>query len=895
MLNGIKPLNEEVTDHVETIDNFMFQNEHITNGNLDKYQNPFVSDEKVDLNKVQDLSEYLNDNAQTYNTDPYVSIMETPKSNEFNSTSSNNKLEIESDVKLNNDFSMGEHMKYEQDMNSKNIDDTINTNNTTVDSNLQLNDESFKHSDDLKNDFMDSSHIDKFGQYEDQKLNDSVSTTDAILGSEPNTPMRMDNQSTFESENDDDQFSESFKQQLQFNQFDEHNDKENHDPFCFEQTEDPAGIIPNVTREVNEEIDESHDSVKPNGSEYEHQVPELTEALTNHEPVEETLCIKEEAKPFHSVYEQQYLPESDFSASTHEALLNATENESYNHESGVNNAHFDQHDIVESTEGIVEHQTVDDEQESKIPSYTNDDSDLDDVKYHAEGLKQEFDHHDKCNIEEENNSINSVHIQSEHLVSEHDVKVEHIDSFTPEKHTDDYIQNHVDNLDHNQDFETQIKHTEDPIQEHNVVGVVQDYVEELKEEHDITAVQNHARDFQQENHSYDADIPNNAENSRQENDQSYLNVNHFVESVQSHINGLEQEYNDIIKNHDENIEQEQHNASEDINNYVEDIKQDHHDIVEIENNHVDDFKQEHHNVVEVDNDHIEDFKQGHDDIVEVENDHIKNFKQEHEDIVKVENDYIANFKQEHDDIVEVENNHIKNFKQEHEDIVKVENDHIENFKQEHDDIVEVENNHVEDIKQEHHEVENNHFEDYKQKYDDNTESTEKHIEDIQQEQHNIESVQNHTTDSDEEMHSSMIIHSDVENNMPQPYCSASDTLINEPDMMCTSMTFEENFQNRNMNDSLYVMETSADYFGEDIQPTTQLDKSIDEPNVKQQSSSYNQLFEPINTENEIATEAKSDLVSESKIEEVKVETIESSQLPSQDPIEKQEESSKVCL
>lgn len=843
MLNGIKPLNEEVTGHVETIDNFTFQNEYITNSNnLDKYQNPFVSDEKVDLNKVQDLSEYLNDNAQTFNTDPYVSIMETPINNEFNSTSSNNELENESDIKLNDGFSMGEHIKYEQDMNSKNIDDTINTNNAVVDSNLQLNDESFKHSDDLKNDFMNNSHIDKFGQYEDQKLNDSVSTTDAILGSEPNTPMRMDNQSTFESENDDDQFSESFKQQLQFNQFDEHNNKENHDPFCFEQTDDPAGIIPNVTREINEEIDDSHnnDSVKPNDYAHENKVPELTEKLTKHEPVEEPLCVKEEAKPFHSVYEQQYLPESDFSASTHEALLNATKNESYNNESDMNNAHFEQHDIVESTEGIIEYQTIN-EQECKIPSHTNyveqNDSDLDGGKCHAKDLKQEFSHNDISDIEQENNSINSVHIQSEHLISEHDVKVEHVNNFNQENYVDDDdIQSHVDILEHNQEFETVVKHTEDPIQEHNnVVKVIQQDAEELEDKHyDVAAVQDHGGDFQQENHSYDADIiPNNAENGT-----SYSYENHIDESAQSQIYGLKQEYN----NYDENIEQKQHNVVEIINNHVEDIEQEHHDIVKIENN-VDDFKQEHHNVIEVENDHIEDFKHEHGDIVEVENDHIEVFKQKHDD-------------------VEVERHHVEDFKQGHHDI----------------------------------EVENNHFEDNKKKYDNiAAESTEKHIEDIQQEQYNIESVQNHATDSDEEMHSSMIIHSDVENNMPQPYCLASDTLINEPDMMCTSMTFEENFQNRNMNDSLYVMETSSDFFGEDIQPTTQLDKSIDEPKIEEQSLNYNQLVEPINTKNEIATEAKSELVNELKIEKVNVETIESSQLLSQDSIEKQKESSKVWL
>ncbi|XP_060863505.1 LOW QUALITY PROTEIN: uncharacterized protein LOC132940102 [Metopolophium dirhodum] len=791
MLNGIKPLNgEEVTNHGATDDNFIFQNEPITNGNLDTdYQNPFVSDDKVDLNKVQDLSEYQNDDAQTHNTDPFESVIESSKNNEFNLTSGDNESQNDSDVELNNDFSI---VKHEENMNSPNIDDTINTTNATVGSTLQFDEESFKHSDDFKNDFLDSSQIDKFVQYEDRKLNDSESTTDAILGSEPHTPMRMDNQSTFESENDDDQFSEAFKQQTQFNQFDENNDKENHDPFCFEQTEDPAGIIPNVTHEVNNEVDGIHhniDNIIPNESLNENQVSELLK----HEPVEEPLCIKEEAKPFHSVYEQQYLPESDFSASIHEALLNATENESSNHEVDDNKIdHFEPHTIVDSHEEIkheyLEHQQANENPEPKVVPIQTVDSHIDDVQRHAEDLEQEFQHGNKYNFEYENNSVNSV--QNEDIEPKHNyVNYEHklVEDVKHENHAVNFIQNHVD------EFEI-IKNTE-YVENDNVAKIIQENIEVPKEDQfDVSVIQDSNNFEEQKYHNNVADtISNNTEDSKQEDQLIVEAVKNCVEDVDKTgpipIEDFEQKY---------------------FNN-----------VSEEQLNQVDNFKQSLHNE-------------------EVENSHVGGFEQEPHNVDLFENNYAQDFKQ-HQSVSEVENNHVENFKQE-QDIAD--------------------------------------------------EFVKKHNEDLQQENHGNESIQNHTTDSDEEMHSSMIIHSDVENNMPQPYCSTSK---NESNMMCSSMTFEENFQNRNMSDSLYVMETSADYFDEEVQQTTQLDKPVDKPEVEEQSNIDNKLVEQVQNKNDIITESNSEMVSEPK-KEVNPETTEL--IPtSQDYVEKvddHDESNKVA-
>ncbi|KAL4142578.1 hypothetical protein QTP88_005012 [Uroleucon formosanum] len=794
MLNGIKPLNcEEVTIHGATNDNFIFQNEPITNGNLDDdFQNPFVSDDKVDLNKVQDLSEYQNDDAQTHNTDPFVSVIESSKNNEFNLTSGDNEPQNESDVELNSDFPI---VKHEGDMNSPNIDDTINTTNATVGSTLQFDEESFKH-DDFKNDFLDSSQIDKFAQYEDSKLNDSESTTDAILGSEPHTPMRMDNQSTFESENDDDQFSEAFKQQTQFNQFDENNDKENHDPFCFEQTEDPAGIIPNVTHEVNNEVDEIHhniDNIIPKESLNENQVSELLK----HEPVEEPLCIKEEAKPFHSVYEQQYLPESDFSASTHEALLNATENESSIHEvddSKIDN--FEPHTVVDSHEEIkdeyLEHLKINEYSEPRVVPIQTVDSHIDDVQCHAEDLEQEFQHDNTYNFEYENNSVNSV--QNEGIELKHNyVNDEHklVEDVKHENHGVDFIQNHVEELEI-------IKNTE-YVENDNVAKVVQEDIEVPKDQFDVSVIQD-SDNFEQNQHNNVSDITSyNTEDSKEEDQLIVEDVKKCVENVDKTepipIEDFEQKY---------------------FNN-----------VSEEQLNQIDNFKQGLHNE-------------------EVENSNVECFEQEHEshNIDLFEKNYAQDIK-EHQSNLEVENNDVEHFKQE-QDIVD--------------------------------------------------EFLEKHNEDLQQENYGNESIQNHTTDSDEEMHSSMIIHSDVENNMPQPYCSASDT-INESNMMCTSMTFEENFQNRNMSDSLYVMETSADYFDEEVQQTTQLDKPIDKPEVEEQEQSNinDKLVEQVQNKNDIITESNSEMVSEPKIE-VKQETTELI-LTSEDCVEKVDnhhESNKVA-
>lgn len=764
-LNGIKPLSDELTSHNETDDNFIIQNEQISSENEVTYTNPFASDDKVDLNKVQDLSEYLDHNDdQTLNVDPFVSIMETSKNNEFrstscdnelNSTSCDNEIQNELNMKSNDDLSEGEHIQYEQDMNSKNIDDTINISDATAGSTLQLDDESFKHNDDFKNDFMDHVHNEKFDQFEDRKLNDSVSTTDAIQGSEPHTPMRMDNQSTFESENDDDQFSETFKQHLQFNQFDEHNDKENHDPFCF--TEDPAGIIPNVTREANE-VDETHqiaDNVIPNESSSD-QIPESTK----HEPVEEPLCVKEEAKPIHSVYEQQDLPESDFSASTHEALLNAPDNEFNHHDNIVSTGNFE-HEIIEHQFDDKDDQVKNKSTEQfKVSSHPTDDlelddSDVDEVKDHVEGLQQQFDNDNNTFSFEQNNY--SVNDQSESLVPKH----------------------------------------------YNI----NDELECVK-------------DFKQEDQ-----LSNNLENNLDNNFENYLH--HQNDLTKMSFDNIKQEHSTLDAD-----QEHQNSVDRVITNSVEDLREKDHFCVEATQNRVE-------NIVEAVQSNVE--------------------EQEHPSVLQVENNYVNDFK--------------------------------------HDDVAESINSPVEDIK-----PESDHF----------SETALTH-ENSQPLNHETESVQNQVVESDEEMHSSMIIHADVENNMPQPYCSSHDTLMNEPDMMCTSMTFEENFQNRNMSDSLYVMETSSDYFGEEVHQTAQLDTSVSEPNVKDQIlnnennpvdvpkveeqilNSENVLVEsPVQVENESATETQSELISESNAPEVKAESNQSLLQEPAENVDKQEESSKVC-
>jgi hypothetical protein len=777
-LNGVKSLNDDVTDHDETVDNFVFQNEHITNGNLDTYQNPFVSDDKDELNKVQDLSEYIKDDSQVDSIDPCLSIMETSKNNDINSISGDDELPNVSNIKLNDDYSMDEHIKYELDMNSKNIDDTINSTTATVGSALQFDDESSKIVDDFKNEFMDNFQNEKFGQYEDRKLNDSVSTTDAILGSEPHTPMRMDNQSTFESENDDDQFSESFKQQLL--QYDENNDKENHDPFCFEQIDDPAGIIPNVTHEVNETISESirnSNSVNPNNSSSdEHQVSELNK----HEPVEEPLCIKEKAKPIRSVYEQQYLPESDFSASIHEALLNASENESNYHEDRINTENIDHvdHNIVEihdeNKQAYVESQNVDEHleqddynQDVKEPIYTEDVkqnvSDVYGSQFHVENLKQEF-YDNMCNIKQENVNVESEHNISENVESEFSEHNEiydeqkYVDNFKLENDVSDNILSHIE--DH-QDFEIVERKIEDiKLENNDITNTVNDYARDSKKKYsDNTDIINHDGDFVTKDfeHEYQNHITEDkiVEDLKSEDQFD-------IEAVQKHA---EKNVETAIQNQAENIEVT--HKSEVLENISEDLKQEQNVIAEPENNHIDNIKYDNTEIHQI---HVEDFKQESD-----------------------ANEIVQNLNL-----------------------------------------------------------------------------------DLQPEHHSVESIQNHTTDSEEEMHSSMIIHSDVENNMPQPYCSASDTLLNESDMMCTSMTFEENFQNRNMSDSLYVMETSSDYFGDELQQTSQINKSIDETKVEEQSSlNTNNDIEPVKIEKEIITEAKSELVTETKIDDTKAVKTES--------------------
>lgn len=841
MLNDIKPLNDEPTSHDETIDSFVLQNEHITNVGSVEFQNPFAPEEKDELNKIQDLSEYLNDNAQTYNSDQCTSLIEPSKSNEFNS---NIVLENELNVKLD-DESLGEHIKYEQDMNSRNIDDTINTHDVIADSTSQFN-ESLKQNDGyFQNEFMDSSHIDKFGLYEDRKLNDSVSTTDAILGSEPHTPMCMDNQSTFESENDDDQFSETFKQQMQFNQFDENNDKENHDPFCFEPTDDPAGIIPNVT---HEEVDETHQNdinTKPIDTSNDHQVSELSK----HEPVEEPLCIKEKAKPIHSVDEQENLPESDFPLNTHEVLLNANENM---YENNVITEHSDHYNIVEShvenEKNDIELHQVDQHlqqdnynPELNVPSHTEDleqeDSEVDDVKEHLEGLKDEFYNENSCEFGQDNNSVNyddNQTVNVEPKQNDTNNEQEFLGDLKQNSYTHNYIENHGDKFEQNV-YET-TDNSENIKQEINNVAVNSSDIKNSNVTHDDDiAIQNHAEDIKQEYNDGSEVFSKNTEkveDSKQEEQLIVQNHEEIVEAVQNY----EEEIVEAVQNHIDFVET--------VQSHSEDDKQEHFsNAPELEENHINEFKQDLHDFAVVDHNNFNDINE-----------------KKHCDNVEPENNYFEGLQQDHNitDIV-VEQISVDNFTPEHHAIAEVSNSHVENLKQEHDNVADIVQN-----------------------YDEN----------IPKELNGLDSVPNHTTDSDEDMHSSMIIHSDVENNMPQPYCSSHDTLNEPSDMMCTSMTFEENFQNRNMNDSLYVMETSADYFDEDVKQTN---KSVEESKSEEPVSNINsELVDPVKTDNETSSEVKFESVEKSKVAEEAIEKLD--QLSSQDPVEKvdkEEESNKV--
>ncbi|VVC32350.1 Hypothetical protein CINCED_3A015692 [Cinara cedri] len=968
MLNGIKSLNEDVTEQDETENSFVFQNEHISNHNSNEYQKPFHSGNKIDLDQVQDLTDLVDyDNEDedtqnnTYKSDPFISIMETSKINEFISTNGNNELQNESDIKLNNDFSLGEHIKYEHDMNSKNVDDTISTVNATIGSTLQFDDTSFKHDEDLRNEFSEENHIDKSAQYDSyNKLNDSVSTTGAVLGSEPNTPIQMDNQSTFESENDDDQFSEPFKQRLQFNQFDENNDKENHDPFCFEQTEDPAGIIPNVVHEVNEVVHETHhdDTFVSNDSSNEKQGSESIK----HEPVDEPICIKEKAKPIHSVYEQEYLPESDFSASTHEALLNTTESVSNQHENNINTEQLEQQIIENHVETKQEYdgeyQKVDEhlkqdqytldnyrDHYSLEPKDTDDveleDSDVDEIKYHAEGLKQEFDNDDTSDYEAEKMVVNSVHNEIENLSSEHNSvsdENKHVVDVNLEKNAADYIENHIDNS------ETMM-----PIEDininpaHNVADDLQNFVKDsLQSNYDIIAIQNSTENIERGNVNDSEIKPSKARDNlilvdefnketlenilRQDRNNDGL-MHGFIEYekrgdvyeiVHRHIHDCVQEVeviaeisgdedfrekvlaiSEMKRNQVNNFQQEIDFIPEVEHNLVNDFKQENDVISEDKHSLVDDIKQESHANFEVKDSLVNDFKQKSHVISEVEDSLVNDFKQKSHVISEVEDSLVNDFEVENPDISEVKHSAVDDLKQE-DNFNKVEHNDIEDVISEHLNTTEIAYNNI-DSKQEPTDVdkiENNSVENLKQNYSVVSEFVQGHNDDFQ-EHHEIESVQNHTVDSDEEMHSSMIIHSNVENNIPQPYCSANDALlIKEPDMMCTSMTFEENFQNRNMSDSLYVMETSSDYFGEEIQPNTQFEKSVDEPKAEEQSSNIdNEHIESEKIQNEILTETKSELDSESKVEEVKTEATEMNKLSSIDVVEKvdvQEENNKVA-
>jgi hypothetical protein len=92
------------------------------------------------------------------------------------------------------------------------------------------------------------------------------------------------------------------------------------------------------------------------------------------------------------------------------------------------------------------------------------------------------------------------------------------------------------------------------------------------------------------------------------------------------------------------------------------------------------------------------------------------------------------------------------------------------------------------------------------------------------------------------------------------------------------------------------METSADYFDEDVQPTTQLDKPIDKPEVEEPSDINNKLEDQVQNKNDIVAESNHEIVNEPKIE-INPESTE--KIPtSQDCVEKndiQDESNKVCL
>ncbi|XP_050443461.1 uncharacterized protein LOC126847356 isoform X2 [Adelges cooleyi] len=549
-INGIKPLNEEPADELHeqvkrdvAPSDLMFENDQepaVRNGDdFDEYRRiPFdqSTDGPVDMNRARNLfDDVKTDNVEpsSVDADPYMSLMETvvpTKKDEFNpfaadkiqeelnaSFSENGSISIDSKVNGGYDDGAGAD---ETEVNSRAGDDSVSTANATVGSVIPQ----FDEEDVTTTEFFDGNRTMSAGAYEDSKLDDSASTTDAVVGSEPCTPMRMVNQSTFESDNDD------VEDQYVAGQRSEGDDKENDDPFSFDQTavEDPEGIVPIAAPAV-----ENPEVVEPAGE-------SIGQSITGEPvPVVEPEFIKQEAKAVHSVYEQQYLPESDFTTSTHEALMNTTAGQDNDVDNGVSST-------VPEVD-LVPHHAAYSEQEPET-----EDSDVDEVKCHAEGLDQ-FRYDTDPVAENRDNDF--------------ELKQDNLSDFQKHQHHDDFAQ-----------------------QGHDVFGV-----------------------------------------------------------SENHLNSIEQR-GDVF----EQKQIEQSEATHEDNGYEGDRP---------------------------------------------------------EEIAHQE-------------------------------------DHCE------------------------------------------------------------------VVDSDEEMHSSMIIHSDVESNPPQPYCSTTNTLTADPDMMSRSMTFEENFQNRNMSDSLYVMETSSDYFGD---------------------------------------------------------------------------------
>ncbi|XP_050523067.1 uncharacterized protein LOC126895345 isoform X2 [Daktulosphaira vitifoliae] len=521
----------------------------------------------------------------------------------------------------------------EENVNSTNIfdsqipDDSISTANATLGSIVPQLDES----DVTTTNVYDGDSTINVGGYEDRKLDDSISTTDAMMGSEPNTPMRMVNQSTFESDNSGDEgvdqaVVDSWKDSTVYE------NKENDDPYCMDQTavEDPEGIIPQVTAKKVPIEEELHQIVED-----KIELVQTGEKL----PVEELTCLKTTAaKIENSFYEQQDLPESDFTSSTHEALMNAA-------------VHNLTKDIPEVDSSIQHSYTQEQECE---------DSDVDEVKCHAESLN-------KFQYENE-----PVHDKS--------------DGFKFEKNNSVYNE-FEDNQDHN-NFEST------PI-----------YSENFKDQY-------HHNDFESnQNHSDD-------------------------------INNINHDASEPAQNHYDNLIEQKHNDN-------------------FEKNEVD---QSHLNHRLVDNFEAEQFVQS------------KEVLQEHD---------------------------------------------------------------------------------------------------------------NREVDSDEEMNSSMIIHSDVESNPPQPYCSEVNTMAVDPDMMSQSMTFEENFQNRSMSDSLYVMETSSDYFG-DLQKSTTHHEESRKPEEQVESS--------VTKEPELVVpESNPEVINESfKSEEIQPELFQASKDTVPEPkADEQKESSNV--